>query len=174
MFGYPSGLGALLVRKQAAAALSKVYFGGGSVDWCTAEDAWHVLSALPAGEKESTVHFASLLAAVSTVIFHLHHFGTYLCNAAAVVGLKLTSCCWLCWYISKTHKANQLKEVCSLLLLMPLQCRLGGWHAAVPEHCLTEARLCTPAGVGRHAGRRCRDLQQQCIMKCLVNSHVQM
>jgi selenocysteine lyase/cysteine desulfurase len=50
MFGYPSGLGALLVRKQAAAALRKVYFGGGSVDWCTAEDAWHVLSALPAGQ----------------------------------------------------------------------------------------------------------------------------
>jgi hypothetical protein len=45
-----ASLGALLVRKQAAAALRKVYFGGGSVDWCTAEDAWHVLSALPAGE----------------------------------------------------------------------------------------------------------------------------
>jgi hypothetical protein len=45
-----ASLGALLVRKQAAAALRKVYFGGASVDWCTAEDAWHVLSALPAGE----------------------------------------------------------------------------------------------------------------------------
>jgi molybdenum cofactor sulfurtransferase len=53
MFGYPTGLGALLVRKDAAALLHKVYFGGGSVDWCTAEDAWHVLSPLPAGELEA-------------------------------------------------------------------------------------------------------------------------
>jgi selenocysteine lyase/cysteine desulfurase len=67
MFGYPSGLGALLVRKQAAAALRKVYFGGGSVDWCTAEDAWHVLSALPAGEQDrNCAQIASLLAALST------------------------------------------------------------------------------------------------------------
>jgi selenocysteine lyase/cysteine desulfurase len=47
-----TGLGALLVRKTAAGALRKVYFGGGSVDYCTAQDAWHVLSAMPAGEHE--------------------------------------------------------------------------------------------------------------------------
>lgn len=49
LFGYPTGLGALLVRKEAARQLNKVYFGGGSVDYCTAEDVWHVLSAPPAG-----------------------------------------------------------------------------------------------------------------------------
>ncbi len=37
LFGYPSGLGALLVRREAAAALTKFYFGGGSVDYCTAQ-----------------------------------------------------------------------------------------------------------------------------------------
>lgn len=49
MFGYPSGLGALLVRKDASKLLNKVYFGGGAVDYCTAEDVWHVFSPLPAG-----------------------------------------------------------------------------------------------------------------------------
>jgi molybdenum cofactor sulfurtransferase len=29
LFGYPTGLGALLVRKEAARQLNKVYFGGG-------------------------------------------------------------------------------------------------------------------------------------------------
>jgi hypothetical protein len=33
IFGYPSGLGALLVHKAAARHLRKVYFGGGSVDY---------------------------------------------------------------------------------------------------------------------------------------------
>ncbi|WIA16844.1 hypothetical protein OEZ85_013779 [Tetradesmus obliquus] len=44
LFGYPSGLGALLV-----------YFGGGSVSYCTAEDAWHVLSPAPAGYEDGTL-----------------------------------------------------------------------------------------------------------------------
>uniref|UniRef100_A0A383VTC1 Aminotransferase class V domain-containing protein n=1 Tax=Tetradesmus obliquus TaxID=3088 RepID=A0A383VTC1_TETOB len=60
MFGYPSGLGALIVSKAAAVLLHKVYFGGGSVDWCTAEDAWHVLSPLPAGWEDGTLSFLSI------------------------------------------------------------------------------------------------------------------
>lgn len=54
LFGYPTGLGALLVRKEAARQLNKVYFGGGSVDYCTAEDVWHVLSAPPAGAADTS------------------------------------------------------------------------------------------------------------------------
>lgn len=54
LFGYPTGLGALLVRKEAAKQLNKVYFGGGSVDYCTAENVWHVLSAPPAGNVKNT------------------------------------------------------------------------------------------------------------------------
>eukprot|EP00775_Hariotina_reticulata_P006756 gene6756-6973_t len=62
MFGYPSGLGALLVRKSAAGVLRKVYFGGGSVDYCTAQDAWHVLSAMPAGYEDGTLGFLNILS----------------------------------------------------------------------------------------------------------------
>lgn len=53
MFGYPSGLGALLVRKEASQLLNKLYFGGGAVDYCTAEDIWHVFSPLPAGKGQA-------------------------------------------------------------------------------------------------------------------------
>lgn len=37
MFGFPTGLGALLVRRDCAALLSKVYYGGGTVK---ATDSW--------------------------------------------------------------------------------------------------------------------------------------
>jgi len=62
IFGYPSGLGALLVRREAARHLRKVYFGGGSVDYCTAEDAWAVMSGPPAGLEDGTLGFLNIAA----------------------------------------------------------------------------------------------------------------
>jgi len=62
IFGYPSGLGALLVHKEAARHLRKVYFGGGSVDFCTAEDAWAVMSGPPAGLEDGTLGFLNIAA----------------------------------------------------------------------------------------------------------------
>lgn len=37
IFGYPTGLGALLVRKEARSLLRKPYFGGGTVAACSAD-----------------------------------------------------------------------------------------------------------------------------------------
>jgi molybdenum cofactor sulfurtransferase len=37
IFGYPSGLGALLVRRGASQILRRKYFGGGTVLACSAE-----------------------------------------------------------------------------------------------------------------------------------------
>jgi selenocysteine lyase/cysteine desulfurase len=39
-----------------------VYFGGGSVDYCTAEDAWAVMSAPPAGLEDGTLGFLNIAA----------------------------------------------------------------------------------------------------------------
>ena len=36
IFGYPTGLGALLMRKDATAILERNYFGGGTVEACSA------------------------------------------------------------------------------------------------------------------------------------------
>ena len=41
IFGYPSGLGALLVRNEALGLLQKRYFGGGAVSASAAEDRFH-------------------------------------------------------------------------------------------------------------------------------------
>eukprot|EP00753_Platysulcus_tardus_P021037 PLAT8594.1.p1 GENE.PLAT8594.1~~PLAT8594.1.p1 ORF type:complete len:800 (-),score=345.06 PLAT8594.1:852-3251(-) len=63
MFGYPTGLGALLVRKQAASALQKVYFGGGTVLASSVDVAWHVLRpAISARLEDGSLSFLSIAA----------------------------------------------------------------------------------------------------------------
>lgn len=41
IFGYPTGLGALLVRRDAVDALQKAYFGGGSVQFALVTRLFH-------------------------------------------------------------------------------------------------------------------------------------
>jgi hypothetical protein len=54
------GLGALIARKESAAILHKVYFGGGSVDDATAQDVWRMLSEPPNGFQDGTVDFLGI------------------------------------------------------------------------------------------------------------------
>ena len=42
MFGYPTGLGALLVKKSCVGVLEKKYFGGGTVDVALVHKNFHV------------------------------------------------------------------------------------------------------------------------------------
>lgn len=42
MFGFPTGLGAVLVHRDAEWTLKKVYFGGGTVDVAVGEERFHV------------------------------------------------------------------------------------------------------------------------------------
>ncbi|KAI8467267.1 MAG: pyridoxal phosphate-dependent transferase [Monoraphidium minutum] len=62
MFGYPTGVGALLVRRDAAAALRPVYFGGGTTVDATAEDAWRIPLPAPEGLEAGTLPFLGIAA----------------------------------------------------------------------------------------------------------------
>ena len=42
MFGYPTGLGALLIKKSCIGVLEKKYFGGGTVDVALVHTDFHV------------------------------------------------------------------------------------------------------------------------------------
>ncbi|XP_033329340.2 molybdenum cofactor sulfurase [Megalopta genalis] len=42
MFGYPTGIGALLVKNSSADTLRKVYYGGGTVDVCLSSEMFNV------------------------------------------------------------------------------------------------------------------------------------
>lgn len=63
MFGYPTGLGALLIRTEDVGMLRKVFWGGGSVSLAVASDDFHVLKCEPAERLEDgTVAFLDIMA----------------------------------------------------------------------------------------------------------------
>jgi len=63
MFGLPTGVGALLVRREAFSALSRVYFGGGSTAIATAAPGFNVLKCEPvASFEDGTLPFLDIAA----------------------------------------------------------------------------------------------------------------
>lgn len=63
MFGYPTGLGALLVRRDRAPLLRRTYFGGGTVGAAISDQRFHVLRAETDGRfEDGTVSFLSIAA----------------------------------------------------------------------------------------------------------------
>ncbi|GBF95159.1 molybdenum cofactor sulfurase [Raphidocelis subcapitata] len=61
MVGLPTGVGALVLKRSAAAALHIVYFGGGSVLDATAEGIWRMLMPLPEGLETGTTPFLDII-----------------------------------------------------------------------------------------------------------------
>lgn len=63
MFGYPTGLGALIVRVDAAEDLRKLFWGGGAVSLATSSADFHVLKCRPADKLEDgTVNFLDIIS----------------------------------------------------------------------------------------------------------------
>ena len=74
MFGYPTGVGCLLVRKDALASLKRPWFGGGTVNFATVQGRLHVLSAGEAGFEDGTLNYLSI-PAVAIGLRHLQRVG---------------------------------------------------------------------------------------------------
>ncbi|KIY91766.1 Molybdenum cofactor sulfurase [Monoraphidium neglectum] len=62
LFGLPTGAGALVVRREAAAVLHIEYFGGGSVLDATAEGCWRMLMPVPEGLEAGTMPFLDIIS----------------------------------------------------------------------------------------------------------------
>ncbi|KAI9228034.1 MAG: pyridoxal phosphate-dependent transferase [Piptocephalis tieghemiana] len=64
MFGFPTGLGALIVRQDALKELQRPYFGGGAVDAILATEPFHRLKQerLHEGFEDGTIHFHAILS----------------------------------------------------------------------------------------------------------------
>ncbi|GIL62185.1 hypothetical protein Vafri_16451 [Volvox africanus] len=63
MFGYPTGLGALIIKTSLVPLLHKVFWGGGTVALATSEDNFHVLKCRPSDRLEDgTVAFLDVIA----------------------------------------------------------------------------------------------------------------
>jgi selenocysteine lyase/cysteine desulfurase len=62
MFGYPTGVGALIARREALAALRRPWFAGGTVSFVSVERQLHELRAGHAGFEDGTANFLDIAA----------------------------------------------------------------------------------------------------------------
>ena len=74
MFGYPTGVGCLLVRKDALGRLRRPWFGGGTVNFATVQGQMHVLSKGEAGFEDGTLNYLGI-PAVEIGLRHLQQIG---------------------------------------------------------------------------------------------------
>ena len=62
MFGYPTGLGALLARREALSELSRPWYAGGTVDFVSIQNEVHQLRAAGGGFEDGTLDFLGIAA----------------------------------------------------------------------------------------------------------------
>jgi selenocysteine lyase/cysteine desulfurase len=70
MFGYPTGVGCLLVRTAALGKLHRPWFAGGTVNFATVGGRRHILSPGEAGFEDGTLNYLSI-AAIQIGLRHL-------------------------------------------------------------------------------------------------------
>ncbi len=74
MFGYPTGVGCLLVRNDALDCLHRPWFAGGTVNFATVQGRHHVLSPREAGFEDGTLDYLGI-PAVAIGLAHIGRIG---------------------------------------------------------------------------------------------------
>jgi molybdenum cofactor sulfurtransferase len=74
MFGYPTGVGCLLVRNNALPLLHRPWFAGGTVNFATVQGRAHILSPGEAGFEDGTLNYLSI-PAVEIGLRHIERIG---------------------------------------------------------------------------------------------------
>jgi selenocysteine lyase/cysteine desulfurase len=74
MFGYPTGVGALLVRKSVLAKLHRPWFAGGTVSFASIQGQGHVLSQGEAAFEDGTLNYLAI-PAVEIGLRHIESIG---------------------------------------------------------------------------------------------------
>jgi molybdenum cofactor sulfurtransferase len=80
MFGYPTGVGCLLVRNSILPALQRPWFAGGTVNFATVQGRAHILSPREAGFEDGTLNYLGI-PAVDVGLRHLQSIGIDTINA---------------------------------------------------------------------------------------------
>jgi len=91
MFGYPTGVGCLLVRDDALAKLHRPWFAGGTVNFASVQGRGHILSPREAGFEDGTLNYLNI-PAVEIGLRHLESIGIDAIHARvqALTGWLLT------------------------------------------------------------------------------------
>jgi selenocysteine lyase/cysteine desulfurase len=74
MFGYPTGVGCLLVRSSVLPRMVRPWFAGGTVNFATVAGRGHILSPREAGFEDGTLNYLSI-PAVEIGLRHLESIG---------------------------------------------------------------------------------------------------
>jgi molybdenum cofactor sulfurtransferase len=74
MFGYPTGIGALLIHRSAFAKLKRPWFAGGTINFASVQGQAHVLSPSEAAFEDGTLNYLSI-PAVEIGLHHLQGIG---------------------------------------------------------------------------------------------------
>src|SRR4029077_7371822 len=74
MFGYPTGVGCLLVRRSVLSKLHRPWFAGGTVNFATVQGRAHILAPREAGFEDGTLNYLSI-PAVAIGLRHLERIG---------------------------------------------------------------------------------------------------
>jgi len=74
MFGHPTGVGALLIRRSALGNLKRPWFAGGTVNFASVQGQAHVLSPNEAAFEDGTLNYLSI-PAVEIGLLHLQSIG---------------------------------------------------------------------------------------------------
>jgi len=74
MFGYPTGIGALIARREALARLQRPWFAGGTITVASVQGNRHYLAEPPAGFEDGTLNFLGI-PAVEIGLRHLDAIG---------------------------------------------------------------------------------------------------
>jgi len=74
MFGYPTGVGCLIVRTDAIAKMRRPWFAGGTVNFATVQGRQHVLAPREAGFEDGTCSYLSI-PAVEIGLQHVENIG---------------------------------------------------------------------------------------------------
>jgi len=74
MFGYPTGVGALLIRKAIFQKLKRPWFAGGTVNFASVQGSGHYLAPNEAAFEDGTVNYLNI-PAIKTGLQHLEKVG---------------------------------------------------------------------------------------------------
>ncbi len=74
MFGYPTGIGALLIRKTIFAKMNRPWFAGGTVNFASVQGDGHFLAANEAAFEDGTINYLNI-PAIKTGLQHLEKAG---------------------------------------------------------------------------------------------------
>jgi molybdenum cofactor sulfurtransferase len=92
MFGYPTGVGCLLVRNAVLGTLRRPWFAGGTVNFATVGGRRHILSPGEAGYEDGTLNYFSI-AAVEIGLRHL--------AAAGIDAIQTRVDCLTSWLLGR-------------------------------------------------------------------------